>query len=396
MGSKNIIRICAFWVLGTSLIFNSSCKTEDDDPTILPLISVESVEEVEGNSGTVTLSFKVRSNEAAKTTITFDYATEDGTAVAGEDYEETSGSGRIETGQSETFIDVTVTSDTQIENDENFKLVISNAANANIALATGIGTIINDEELTGDEGYTTPMSYPDYTLVWADEFEGTELNTADWNYEVGDGCPDLCGWGNSELQSYREGTSNAYLNNGKLILEAKQESANFYTSARITTQGKQFFKYGRIDIRAKLPKGQGMWPALWMLGESISTVGWPSCGEIDIMEIVGHEPGTLHGTAHWDNSGQHAQFGGSTELNVGDFSDEFHVFTIIWDEQFIRWFLDDNLYHTIDITPGGLSEFQENHFFIFNIAVGGNWPGNPNGSTVFPQKMFVDYIRVFQ
>jgi beta-glucanase (GH16 family) len=162
--------------------------------------------------------------------------------------------------------------------------------------------------------------------------------------------------------------------------------------------GKKEFKYGRVDIRAALPKGQGIWPALWMLGSNFSDVGWPMCGEIDIMELVGGDgkDNIVHGTTHWDNNGSYANYGGSYRLPTGIFNDEFHVFTIIWDESKIAWLVDDKQYHSIDISPAALSEFRQEFFFIFNVAVGGNWPGSPDGTTEFPQRMIVDYVRVFQ
>ena len=206
------------------------------------------------------------------------------------------------------------------------------------------------------------------------------------------------GWGNNELQYYRQ--DNASVENGYLIITAKQQNfgGSNYTSSRLKTQGRQFFTYGRIDIRAKLPYGKGIWPALWMLGESFSSVGWPSCGEIDIMEMIGgngYNDRTVHGTVHWNENG-HAMYGGSNSLPSGRFHDEFHVFSIIWDQNSIRWLRDDIQYHTINISGSNLSAFQENFFFIFNVAVGGNWPGSPDNTTVFPQRMVVDYVRVFQ
>jgi len=250
------------------------------------------------------------------------------------------------------------------------------------------------------KGYTTPTTYPTLKLVWSDEFSGTALDEKNWNYELGDGCPGNCGWGNNELQFYKK--ENTAVKDGYLIIQAKPEAAGSkaYTSSRLTTQGKINLKYGRVDIRAALPKGQGIWPALWMLGKNINTVGWPKCGEIDIMELIGGgttgRDDTVHGTAHWDNNGSHAQYGGSTKLTSGVFNDEFHVFSIIWDSKKITWYLDDKQFHVIDTTPVGLSEFQEDYFFIINLAVGGNWPGNPDGTTVLPQHLIVDYIRVFQ
>lgn len=244
------------------------------------------------------------------------------------------------------------------------------------------------------KGYTTPTTYANLKSVWADEFDGTSLNEANWNFEIGNNN----GWGNNELEYYKK--ENTSVKDGNLIIQAKSESIGnqFYTSSRITTQNKFNLKYGRVDIRAALPKGQGIWPALWMLGKNITTVSWPKCGEIDIMEMIGGtgKDNTMYGTAHWDNNGQHAQYGGNTQLASGVFNDEFHVFSIIWDAKKIAWYLDDKKFHEIDTTPAGLSEFQEEYFFIINLAVGGNWPGMPDGSTVLPQHLVVDYIRVFQ
>ena len=244
-------------------------------------------------------------------------------------------------------------------------------------------------------GYTTPLSYSGYTLVWNDEFDGNALSS-DWIQEIGTG---NSGWGNNELQYYR--AENTEVRDGMLVITAKEENyaGSNYTSSRIKTQGRQSFQYGRIDIRAALPYSQGIWPALWMLGENFSTVGWPACGEIDIMELVGgsgNKDRTVHGTIHWDNNGSHADYGGSNSLSSGKFAYEWHVFSIIWDANSIKWLRDDIQYNVADITPAQLSEFHDEFFFIFNVAVGGNWPGSPDASSVFPQTMAVDYVRVFQ
>ena len=244
-------------------------------------------------------------------------------------------------------------------------------------------------------GYSTPETYQGYRLAWKEDFDGNALSS-DWKQEIGTGND---GWGNNELQYYRP--ENTTVEKGLLVITAKKEnfSGREYTSSRIITQGKRNFKYGRIDIRAVMPEGQGLWPALWMLGESISTVGWPRCGEIDIMEMVGGQPTndrTTHGTLHWDNNGTYASFSKSYVKPNGKLSEQFHVYSVIWDEKSIRWYFDDILYNTIDTTPAALSEFQANFFFILNVAVGGKWPGSPNESTKFPQRMAVDYVRVFQ
>ncbi len=244
-------------------------------------------------------------------------------------------------------------------------------------------------------GFTSPNSYSGMSLVWEDDFSGSSLNTSNWSFETGKG---QNGWGNNELQYYKK--ENTSLQDGNLIITAKKEAfeGSEYTSSRIITLNKQQFRYGRIDIRAALPRGQGLWPALWMLGTNISSVGWPACGEIDIMEMIGGQgrENTVHGTVHWESNGTRAQYGGEKKLTSGTLADQFHVFSITWDATSIRWFIDDQQYHVIDTTPAELDEFRRQFFFVFNVAVGGNWPGSPDATTTFPQHMIVDYVRVFQ
>jgi hypothetical protein len=244
-----------------------------------------------------------------------------------------------------------------------------------------------------DSGYFSPLTYEGYTLAWQDEFNGSSVNTNDWTFETGAG-----GWGNNELQYYRP--DNATVGEEVLTIEARKEDygGSNYTSARMITKNKVTFKYGRVDIRALLPEGQGIWPALWTLGNDISLVGWPKCGEIDIMEMIGGSgrENTTYGTAHWDDANSHASYGGSKTLSSGTYNDKYHVFSIIWDETYIKWYVDNVFFVQIDITPAELSEFHKLHFFIFNLAVGGNWPGYPNASTEFPQQLKVDYIRLFE
>lgn len=235
-----------------------------------------------------------------------------------------------------------------------------------------------------------------WQLVWSDEFGGDVVNDSNWTHAIGGH-----GWGNGELQYYTDRDTNSYVSNGYLVIQALEEnySAWNYTSARLKSQGKKFFKYGKILARIKLPYGQGIWPAFWMLGESFPVVGWPDCGEIDVMEMIGGigKDNTVYGTVHWeDGNGQHAKYGSSYTLSSGIFADNFHLFSIIWDESQIKWYVDNQLYHIIDITPSTLSEFHEDFFIILNIAVGGNWPGPPDSTTVFPQRMEVDYIKVYK
>ena len=234
-----------------------------------------------------------------------------------------------------------------------------------------------------------------YQLVWSDEFDSPSLDLTSWTRETGG-----TGWGNNELEYYTNRDTNSYLQDGYLVIKAKQESfgGKSYTSARLKTEGKRFWQYGKIEAKMKLPYGQGIWPAFWMLGETISFVGWPACGEIDIMEMIGGEgrEKTVYGTAHWDNSGQHAQYGGSKTLSSGTYADDFHIYAIEWNESTIKWYIDNSLHTTISITPSGLSEFHQEFFIILNLAVGGNWPGYPDQTTTFPQYLTVDYVRVYQ
>jgi len=232
-------------------------------------------------------------------------------------------------------------------------------------------------------------------LVWSDEFNGTSISTANWGFDLGNG-----GFGNNELENYTSRPENARVQNGMLIIEARRESlgGSQYTSARLKTQGKQSFGINTwVEARIKAPEGQGIWPAFWMLGNSISTVGWPSCGEIDIMEIQGQNPFKNFGTIHWaDASGQHVSFGGiynsSASLSAG-----FHTFAISRTGSSIKWYVDRIQYAEANISGGinSTSEFQGPFFILLNVAVGGNFVGSPDGTTVFPQQMQVDWVRVW-
>ena len=232
-------------------------------------------------------------------------------------------------------------------------------------------------------------------LVWSDEFSGSTINSANWGFDLGGG-----GWGNNELQNYTNRSVNARIENGMLVIEARRENfgGNAYTSARMKTQGKQSFGINTwVEARINAPEGQGIWPAFWMLGNSISTVGWPSCGEIDIMEIQGQNPAKNFGTIHWaDQNGNHASFGGifnsSSSLTAG-----FHTYAISRTSTSIKWYVDRVQYAEANISGGinSTSEFQAPFFILLNVAVGGNFVGSPDGTTVFPQQMQVDWVRVW-
>ena len=244
----------------------------------------------------------------------------------------------------------------------------------------------------------SPTPQPEYdgnfdTLVWADEFDGTEINPANWTYDIGGS-----GWGNNELEFYTDRPENARIENGYLLIEARQERfrGRQYTSARLKTQGLQSWAYARIEARIQVPYGQGIWPAFWSLGDNFSTVGWPNSGEIDIMEHIGREPLNVYGTVHGPGYSGANGVGGSITLNE-PVTNNFHIFAIEWTPTEIRWYMDGTQYHSVtpDTVPGNWV-FDHNFFIILNVAVGGYWPGNPDSTTVFPQRMLVDYVRVYQ
>lgn len=241
-----------------------------------------------------------------------------------------------------------------------------------------------------------------WQLVWEEDFSGDSLDTQVWNYVIGAG-----GYGNNELQYYSNQEKNIRLEDGSLIIQAHAEEfqGSPYTSAKITTQNKADWVYGRFEFRAKLPEGQGIWPAIWMMPSDYQLYGqWPSSGEIDIVELVGHEPETVHGTLHYGLP--HSYTGSSYSLNEGKFSDDFHTFALEWEPGIFRWYVDGNLYQTqnkwFSRKEGQPADytwpapFDRAFYLQLNLAVGGNWPGYPNETTLLPQQMEVDYIRVYE
>jgi len=248
---------------------------------------------------------------------------------------------------------------------------------------------------------------PAPTIIWQDEFDGpagTSFDRAKWTADSGGG-----GFGNQEREFYTTRPDNVALDgSGHLVITARAESAAtrdtcwygkcLYTSTRLKTQGRFDHAYGRIEARIKIPRGQGMWPAFWLLGANIGTAGWPQCGEIDVMENIGREPRIVHGTAHGPGYSGANGIGRADTLVGAAFADDFHVYAIEWHPQEIRWFVDGHEYHRLtptDLPPGTSWVFDQSFFVILNLAVGGGWPGDPDSTTTFPQQMIVDYVRVY-
>lgn len=345
----------------------SGCKESDESPKIITVGNLV-VETTITTNGSGVVTFKALADNATKFTFYFGEGLDDPLTL-------------LTGNASHTYLS---------SGTYPVKVLAYSADNLSVEKNMKITVLVNELPIA-NIGYTTPTSYAGMSLIWQDEFVGDQLNLTHWNYEVGPF--------NNELQYYKQ--QNTTVQDGYLIIKAKVEKmeGKIYTSSRLTTQNKKVFKYGRIDIRAMMPKGKGLFPALWMLGSSFSTIGWPKCGELDIMETIGGggRDSVTYGTAHWEFNGQHVSYGGHKGLQDGKvLGDQFHVFSIIWTPTEIKWYIDDVKYHVIDITPADLVPFTKDFFFIFNVAVGGEWAGSPDATTVFPQRMVVDYVRVFQ
>ena len=236
-----------------------------------------------------------------------------------------------------------------------------------------------------------------YELIWSDEFNGNSIDSTNWKINRGNGCPSLCGFGNNELQTYTDQNNNVRVEDGKLIIEAHANDSLQYTSAKIQTL--KSWKYGTVEVRAKLPKGRGTWPAIWMLPKDRKYGGWPKSGEIDIMEHVGYDQDKIHGTVHTEsfNHMLGTQKGKFTEME--NVSNTFHTYSIQWTEEDISFYIDSVEYNHFKNSGNGAEEwpFDNPFYLILNIAVGGNW-GGKNGvdATIWPQRMEIDYVRVYK
>jgi beta-glucanase (GH16 family) len=249
----------------------------------------------------------------------------------------------------------------------------------------------------------SPESKPPWVLTWSDEFNGPVGSTPDpakWVVESGGN-----GWGNDELEYYTARSQNVRQENGNLVIEAIKEkftasdgSEHRYTSARLTTQGRFAQRYGRFETRIKVPHGRGTWPAFWLLGDNFPAVGWPACGEIDIMESLGSQPSTIRSTLHGPGYSGESALTGSYTSSRATVGDDFHIFAAEWDPEGVRFYVDGQLYETktpADLPPGKRWVFDHPFFVILNLAIGGGLPGSPEDSTVFPQRLLVDYVRVY-
>lgn len=274
-----------------------------------------------------------------------------------------------------------------------------------LIFTAGVGVIAGcNENGTNPEEDNSPADWEleNYQLVWQDEFSDGIIDARKWSHEVNGE-----GGGNNELQYYTDQTQNSYVDSGKLHIVARRETytgddgTRYFTSARLRTAGKGDWTYGRFEIRAKLPQGQGLWPAIWMLPTDWEYGGWAASGEIDIMELLGHEPDKVYGTLHYGGEyPQNVHTGDSYTLSSGTFADSFHVFRLDWDTTSIKWYVDDEHYQTqtqwYSTSADYPAPFDKRFHLLLNVAIGGNWPGDPDETTRFPQEMVVDYVRVYK
>ncbi len=230
-------------------------------------------------------------------------------------------------------------------------------------------------------------------LVWSDEFDQPTLNLNHWSYKTGDGCPELCGWGNNERQIYTD--SNHLIRNGNLVIQARLKN-KVYTSTRITTKGKLEYQYGRFEVRAKLPTGQGVWPAFWMLGSNISEVGWPLCGEIDVLEYVGKSPEEIFTSLHTKAS--HGETINTKTIRFTNIEEGFHTYAADWTQDQIEFFVDGKSVYTFIPKDKSKEEwpFDQPFYMLLNLAIGGNFGGPEVDENIFPQEFIIDYVRVYQ
>lgn len=381
-----------------SIIFIFGCSSSEDVKINTPNIIIDDFEIIEGDDGNLQIEYAVKLDEAYSNDIILTYHSDDASAFQEADYKKVDGQLIIPAGKTEALLTLEIVSDIIKEGNEFFRILFDSNMEVYFENKTAEIKIINNDSMLpyGSTDYTTPDTYTGWKIAWADEFSGTEINKDWWTHEIGNGDN---GWGNNEMEYYTDAPENSRIEGGSLVIEARDDSWNGkkYTSARMITKDNKTFGFSRTDIRAKLPYGQGIWPALWMLGNNIDQKGWPACGEIDIMELIGNHPSTSHATVHF-GADSYKYVGDKYNISSETFNDRFHVFSVVREFSQMWFYVDDILIFDFSSkdTQGQPYPFNEQFFCIFNVAIGGNWPGSPDETTIFPQKMEVDYIRVFE
>ena len=372
----------------------ASCHTGGNEENT-PTVKMKLRNDYEGTGQNKILDVTVVLSSPATVPVTVTYSTVDSTAKGGMDFIPiTHGTLVFNPGETSKKINIELVSDSIMEFTESFKLMITNVENAKLA-GPILSITIYDDDLTRptllEDGYITPKSYPGMKLRFADEFNDSIINYFTWNYETGEGP-----WGVGQLQEFTDKSENLSVKNGKLRITAINNNGHF-TSGRINTVNTNSVHFGVIDIRAKLPSGRGIFPSIWLLNTDYNGSNWPKCGEIDIAALNGNIPSQIIGIAYYSASGPRNKEGFySLPDYTNSFSDQFHIFTIIWQNDRIEWFVDYKKYmEIVQDDVGNDWPFNSSFYFYLDLVVGGTLVGDPDNTTVFPQTMEVDYIRAF-
>lgn len=390
------------------MLLLANCQDPESNVPIItakPVIHIADGFALEGTTGTLRVDVQVVGSH--RQPIIVQYTTKSVTATKGEDFLDVTATLKFEsTDTLETkSILLKIIDNDVFEQEEYFEVHFTTDTTV-VSLDKSIRVWIKDDDIDFRDnnlsGFITPINREGWSLLWSDEFGGTGLDMEYWTPVIGNGCPNLCGFGNNQKQYYR--AENLAIDSGVLTFTALPEDFenNHYTSGRITSLDKFTFTFGRVDIRAKLPYSKGVRAALWMQGQDVDMVGWPERGEIDLMELRGDMPNTVGSTVHYKNiNGKHV-FPPAKKytLDSGNFSDEFHVFSMVWEEDKIDFYVDEIHSGTITFSNFNFFEnknpFLKENYILFNVAVGGVGGGDPDNTTIWPQKMAVDYIRVYQ
>ncbi|MEO1807509.1 MAG: family 16 glycosylhydrolase [Bacteroidota bacterium] len=380
---KNLLTYC----IATCLIVLAGC--EQEPISMDPILALTSAQAIESDRD---IRFALTLSEAIDQDLTINFSVSELTAGEGTDFESPAAPQVvIPAGATTGEIIIPLINDVEVEIEESFLLEITNDGNLMMVNNPVQGSITSDDMLTIDsEGFAAPTSYDLFTLVWEEEFERS-LDPAIWNYETGTG---RGGNPDNELQDYR--SQNAYVQDGYLVIDLRQEPNGSYSSARIHTEGKREFQFGRIDIRAKLPQGEGIRSQLSMLGENFASASLPRSGGIDLVDLNGAVTDVAESGAEWFQDGEARAIQDTFNTRTTTFAEEFHVYSIYWEPTQITWYIDDVKYNLLTTTPEEMDEFRQEFFFVLGAAIGGDVVGAPKDETSFPQRLIVDYIRVYQ
>lgn len=387
------LRRSGFFKLMLTLLFFLAISCSKDDEMGTPTVKLLPRNDKEGSNQNKILDVRVRLNHPTNLPVTVSYSTVDSTARSYKDFIPVDSTLVFNPGETEQTINIQLISDKVTEFTEGFGLRISRVENALGAFQYLPITIYDDDfnnVIPATDGFISKDTIEGMQLMFADEFSGTYVNPYIWAYNSPDGT-----WAD-QIQQYTYSDDNLKVENGLLKITALQKGSD-YTSAGINTMSTISFKYGLLQVRAKMPKGTGLWPSIWMLGKAYSKWGWPNCGEIDIATLNGRQPSQMLGSVDYYLGGDVLKEGHYDLYGVDDsFADEFHVFSILWQPGQINWYVDNHPYMKFDkATLGETWPFDEPFWMVISLAVGGTRVGSPDAGTQFPQTMEVDYIRYY-